>query len=225
MQFYLEKESISMASSGWTNRFLQSTRGRVVQLLRQRDRTVSELADALDLTGNAIRAHLSKLERDDLARAVGKRAGVRKPEVVYGLTPEAEQLFPKAYDQLLSVLLDILAERLPADEVRAILEEMAPRIAADHHLQNGSFRERVEGAQEVLETLGGLSELEEHDDRFVIRGCSCPFGAVVDHHPEVCHLAELLLADLIDCTVQQRCRNNGEGAPQCIFEITPDGRS
>ena len=211
-----------MAHTGLIQRFLQSTRGQVVQLLRRRDRTVSEMAEALDLTGNAIRAHLSKLERDGLARPVGKREGVRKPETVYGLTPEAEQLFPKAYDQVLSRLLDVLSQRLSPKVTREVLQKVARQIADDFPLQNGTVRDRVEGAQEVLEHLGGLSELEAYDDRFVIRGCSCPFGAIVGHHPEICHLAERLLADLTDLPVQQRCKPNSEGNAQCVFEITPD---
>lgn len=214
-----------MPSSGWTQRFLQSTRGQVVQLLRRRPRTVSELADALDLTGNAIRAHLSKLERDNLARPVGKRAGIRRPETVYGLTSEAEQLFPKAYDQVLSRLLDVLSQRLSPETTREMLRDVARQIADDFQLQNGSVRNRVENAQEVLEELGGLSELEEREDRFVIRGHSCPFGALVGHHPEICHLAERLLAELLDLPVHQRCQPDSEDGPQCMFEVTPDASS
>lgn len=214
-----------MPSSGWTQRFLQSTRGQVVQLLRRRPRTVSELADALDVTGNAIRAHLSKLERDNLAEPVGKRAGVRKPETVYGLTAEAEQLFPKAYDQVLSRLLDVLSQRLSPEATREMLQDVARQIADDFQLQNGTVRNRIESAQAVLEDLGGLSELEAHEDRFVIRGCSCPFGAVVDHHPEICHLAERLLAELLDLPVQQQCQPESEDGPQCVFEITPGASS
>lgn len=214
-----------MPSSEWTQRFLQSTRGQVVQLLRRRNRTVSELAEALDLTGNAIRAHLSKLERDNLARPTGKRAGVRRPETIYGLTSEAEQLFPKAYDQVLRRLLDVLSQRLSPEATREMLQEVARRLADDHDLQNGTLRNRVESAQEVLEHLGGLSELDAYDDRFVIRGSSCPFGAVVGHHPEICHLAERLLAELLDLPVHQHCEPTGEGGPRCVFEITPSASS
>src|SRR5207253_7380278 len=54
-------------------RFLDTTRGRVAALLRCEGRTVEELAQALDLTDNAVRAHLAILERDDLVRQAGVR--------------------------------------------------------------------------------------------------------------------------------------------------------
>ena len=42
-------------------RFLESTRGQVVLLLRRGARTVEELAQALGLTDNAVRSHLAAL--------------------------------------------------------------------------------------------------------------------------------------------------------------------
>jgi predicted ArsR family transcriptional regulator len=57
-----------MASGGWDRRFLSSTRGQVVILLSRAVRTVEELAAALGVTDNAVRSHLSMLERDGLVR-------------------------------------------------------------------------------------------------------------------------------------------------------------
>ena len=85
----------------WSPRFLSGTCGQVVELLRRGEATVNELAEALSLTDNAVRSHLSTLERDGLVRQSGKRTATRKPEALYSLTPEAGQLFPKAYDLLL----------------------------------------------------------------------------------------------------------------------------
>src|SRR3712207_1307210 len=90
-------------------RFFSTTRGQVVQLLRRASRTVEELARALELTDNAVRAHLAALERDGLVRQGGLRRGPGKPSYTYGLTPESERLFPKPYGPVLRRLLDVLA--------------------------------------------------------------------------------------------------------------------
>src|SRR5690348_15768357 len=45
------------------SRFFASTRDKILTLLRRASRTVEELAQALDLTDNAVRAHLTVLER------------------------------------------------------------------------------------------------------------------------------------------------------------------
>lgn len=48
---------------GWRERVFKTTRGKIVHLLRIRQYTVNELAAELDLTDNAVRAHLAGLER------------------------------------------------------------------------------------------------------------------------------------------------------------------
>ena len=69
---------------------------------------MNDLARALGVTDNAVRANLARLERDGLVRQAGSRPSFRKPETVYDITPAAEGLFAKAYAPLLKVLLDVL---------------------------------------------------------------------------------------------------------------------
>lgn len=206
----------------WGRRFFSSTRGQVIKLLRQGEATVSDLAEALDLTDNAIRSHLTKLERDELVYPSGKRPGVRKPETLYALTPEAEQLFPKAYHLLFNTLLEALHTRLPSAEVEQLLREVGRSLAEDLPTsgEGGSIRSRSEVAVEVLEDLGGLAELQESEDQFVIRGYSCPLAAAVKEHPEVCQLAEALLAGIIGRPVHEMCDRNGE--VRCAFLVRPE---
>jgi len=85
-----------MKPQRWRERMLDSTRGQILALLRVESCTVNELAAALKLTDNAVRAHLISLERDGLIQREGSRPGLRKPHASYGLTADAEQIFPKA---------------------------------------------------------------------------------------------------------------------------------
>ena len=49
----------ALVSPDMSPRFLETTRGRVLAHLRRGPATVEELARTLDLTDNAIRAHLT----------------------------------------------------------------------------------------------------------------------------------------------------------------------
>jgi predicted ArsR family transcriptional regulator len=207
----------------WSNRFLSSTRGQVVELLRRGEATVNELAKALSLTDNAVRSHLSTLERDGLVRQSGKRTATRKPEALYSLTPEAGQLFPKAYDLLFNQLLHSLESRITPAEKAKLLREVGRRLAAGVRTPlskvptEAELRERLKIAVGVLKDLGGLAELEDADDEIVIRGFSCPLASAVSEHPEVCQLAETLLAEIIGVPVREECVRNG--APRCLFKL------
>ena len=60
-----------MSRFGFDERFFESTRGKIVKLLWESEKTVNDLAAELGLTDNAVRAHLLSLERDGVAEAGG----------------------------------------------------------------------------------------------------------------------------------------------------------
>lgn len=210
-----------MALSQWDQRFFASTRGQIVVLLRRTSHTVEELAQALDLTDNAVRAHLATLERDGLVQQRGVRRGAGKPAFVYDLTPEAERLFPKAYGPVLHHLLDTLTEQMAPEQIEALLRTVGRRIAVERAEPTGDLQARLAAAVETLNELGGLAELEEQESSFVICGYRCPLERVVQGHPEVCKCAEALLTEIIGAPVQERCER---GNPlRCCFEISKAG--
>jgi predicted ArsR family transcriptional regulator len=207
----------------WSHRFLSSTRGQVVRLLRRGEATVNELAEALSLTDNAVRSHLSTLERDGLVWQSGKRTATRKPEALYSLTPEAGQLFPNAYDLLFNELLNSLESRITQAEKGKLLRDVGRRLAGVRATlskvpREAGLGERSKIAVGVLKDLGGLAELEDASDEIVIHGFSCPLAAVVKQHPEVCQLADTLLTEIIGVPVREACIRNG--APRCLFRLS-----
>ena len=203
-------------------KFFEGTRGKVVTLLRRSGRTVEGLARELDLTDNGVRAHLATLERDGIVRQQGsvrRGSGGGKPAYIYELTPEAEELFPKAYEPVLSQLLEVLAVQLGPEESEALLRSVGRRIAEEQAIPADGVHERLEAAVGVLNDLGGLAELEERNGSFIVRGYSCPLAAVTPDHPEVCRMAETLLTELAGVPVYEHC-DRGE-RPRCCFEIAP----
>lgn len=208
-----------MKASKLDERFFDSTRGRVVGLLRGRSGTVTELSEALGLTDNAVRAHLMSLERDGLVRQSGVQRGARKPHYAYELTDEAERLFPKAYDALLNQLITTLKGRLPPSALEDVLREVGRSLAARHAADgsNADTDERVRNALDVLKAIGGTPNVEREGGKIVISSGGCPLAAAVSEHPEVCEIAEALVAEIVGLPVHETC-HRGE-SPKCRFEI------
>jgi predicted ArsR family transcriptional regulator len=206
-------------STRWEQRFLGTTRGQVVLLLRRARRTVDELAHSLGLTDNAVRSHLATLERDGLVSQHGVRRGEGKPAYVYELTPDAEQLFPKAYGLILRQLLDVLGQRLPPDEVEGVLREVGRRLASGITAAARSPQQRVQLAIDLLDQLGGLAEAEAvGDEQVVIHGYACPLAEVLPDHPAVCRLAETLLSEATGLAISEECARQAE-PPHCRFVV------
>jgi predicted ArsR family transcriptional regulator len=183
--------------------------------LRGSTRTVNELAEKLELTDNAVRAHLLSLERDGLIKQSGVLRGTRKPHFAYELTTEAEHLFPKAYDALLNQLIAELKGRLTPSALEEILRAVGRSLAGSQTPDEDS--ETVEKGVMALEAIGGTARSVNEDEKVFIRSASCPLATAVAEHPEVCLLAEALLTEVIGKQVRKRC--NLEGSPRCSFEI------
>src|SRR4030095_4605539 len=209
----------SMKRIGWRERLFKSTRGKILDLLRTRDWTVNELAGELSLTDNGVRAHLASLERDRLVSQSGMKPGVRKPHTTYGLGPEAEQLFPKAYGRLVSLLMSIFSRRVKPEDLRAVMRTAGRAVAREYlgDVKGKTRRQRIDAALRILKDLGGAAVFREEDGKHFIYGNGCPIAAATANHPEACLLAESLLTSVIGSRVKQRCIRGP--APSCRFEV------
>lgn len=224
-----------MSSTPWDRRFFATTRGRILALLRRGSRTVDELAQTLDLTNNAVRVQLAALERDGLVEHAGVQRGsgdtrsAGKPAYLYGLTAQAERLFPKAFEVAMRGLLDVLTEELDPSQVERLLHLAGQRIAeqqgmaaraaagAESGATVGDLRGRIERAVALLNDLGGLVDLEAGDDVLCICGYVCPLSDVSASHPPVCRMMQALLSELVGMPVQERCERSE--SLWCWFEV------
>jgi predicted ArsR family transcriptional regulator len=196
-----------------------TSRGKIVRLLRKARQTVNDLARALGLTDNAVRANLARLERDGLVQLAGSRAAFRKPETMYDITPQAERLFAKAYAPALATLLGVLESGVDEKELDERLREAGRRLATPHlpALEGLSLRERAEKTLLILEQLGGLAEVQEREGGMYVQGFGCPFSQVVREHPKLCLVAQVLVGELLGREVVEQCQR--EGRPRCCFAV------
>jgi predicted ArsR family transcriptional regulator len=204
---------------------LNSSRGRIVTLLRGTGLTADDLARKLGLTHSAVRAQLSAMERDGIVRRAGQRPGATRPYLVFALTAEAEQLLSGAYIPLLTQLIDVFAEGLPANELETLLREAGRRLArqlAGGERTGKSIQSRVARASELMnEHLGALTHVEANS-QFAIKGAGCPLAALTGTHRGVCLAMESLVFEIVGVPVHECCdRTNG---PRCCFEIQPSSR-
>ena len=142
----------------------------------------------------------------------------------YGLTPEAEHLFPKMYGPALRQLMEVLAERLPPKKLDEIIRAAGHRMAAEHRsaIKAKKLQDRVAEALAVLTEGGGACKSEKADGMLIVRCYDCPLTIAAVGHPAICRLLETMLSDLLGVHVKQRCE--AAPSPQCCFEIHANGK-
>jgi predicted ArsR family transcriptional regulator len=208
-----------MRQADWHDRFFKTTRGRVLRLLCGSQRTVSELAELLGRTDNAVRSHLAALERDGLVYQSGLRRGTRKPNFAYNLTPAGHHFFPEAHGLVLGELLSVIRDAMSASEVEGLLHGVASRLVAEHcpEMKSLNPEQRVARLAEMLQESGLLGKLEKTEDRVVVEGSSCPLSQVVLAHPEICRIAASALSNLLGYPVSACCERSESS--RCRFAI------
>jgi predicted ArsR family transcriptional regulator len=199
---------------------LDSSRGRIVTLLRSGGLTADDIASKLGVTRSAIRAQITGMERDGVVRRAGQRPGTTRPSHIFELTPEVEQLLSSAYIPLLSNLVHVFAGGLPAQQLESMLRQAGKRLADElsgGRRPAGSLGSRAAIASEMMnEQLGAMTHVEGNGS-YVIRGVGCPLAALTGKHPGVCLAMESLVAEVVGVRVHECCDRSER--PQCCFEI------
>ena len=208
----------------FNRQLLDSSRGRIVSILRGGGSTADDIASKLGLTRSAIRAQITVMERDGVVRRAGQRPGPTRPSQVFELTPEVEQLLSQAYVPLLTQLVRAFTEGLPAKTVddmmrnagRSLADELSgPRRPA------GSLHARAALVSDLMnQQLGAVTHVERNG-ALVIRGDACPLAALTGKHPAVCLAMESFVSEIVGVPAHECCDRTAR--PRCCFEIAAEG--
>lgn len=211
--------------TNWMERLVGGTRARLLVLLRRSTQTVGDLAAAVGISDNAVRSHISALQRDGVVEEAGvERSTGGKPAQLYALTREGEELFPKAYALVLGELVRLLEEQEGRDGAVALLREVGKRAAAAGAGAgagaDGAAESRVVAAADALRELGGDLEVQPTDSGWRLRGYGCPLSGVVGRHPELCALVQAIVEEVTGLPVTECCER--EGRPHCAFHVSAE---
>src|ERR1700694_66093 len=156
----------------------RSTRMEVLELLRRRGRSSAEsVASDLGLTPNAVRQHLTILERDGFVVSHPERSGRGRPSLFFSLTERADAVFPKRYGQLATMVLQEVEAMGGPDA----LDEVFSRVAARHAtaiepaLEGLDFDEKMRRVGTRIGRAGTLAEQTETSEGVKGSIHNCPF--------------------------------------------------
>lgn len=191
---------------------LRETRRHIVEILRTRgEQTVEELARTIGLSRTAVMNHLRILQGEGFVTRRGLRHGGRRPSVIYALTPAAEELFPRSYDEFASLLLEE-ARRKGAGDLNDLMRRVGDRwIARDLPRVDGlRERQRIEEAVKILSERGFMPALEAAAQGPVLREHNCPMMRLTTAHPELCDVVHRWLEAIFGTRLQRlQCQRDG----------------
>jgi predicted ArsR family transcriptional regulator len=199
----------------------RSTRMEVLELLRRRGRSSAEtIANDLGVTPNAVRQHLTNMERDGLVVSQPERSGRGRPSLLFVLTERADSVFPKRYGQLATMVLQEVQE-MGGPEA---LDEVFARVAARHanaikrDLEGLEFDEKLRRVVAWIGRAGTLVEQSESPEGVKITIHNCPFRNTALKFPQVCTITPQLISRLTEAAISQADSIHRHD-PYCSFVV------
>jgi len=213
-----------------------STKQAILQLLQKEgQKTASELAEALEISPQAIRRHLKELEDGGLIEHKQVQIGMGRPQHLYKLSRKGRDRLPNRYDDFAISLLDTLSETVDKEQFSTILQKQWQRKAQEYRqrLGKGSLEKRVAKLVQMRQTEGYMAEWHtlkpednngNGDTHYVIIEHNCAISQVAQSFPTICgHELEMFAIALDDCHVERTHWLN-DGEHQCgylVYESTP----
>jgi predicted ArsR family transcriptional regulator len=184
----------------------RSTRMELLEFLRRKQAaSAEEISTQLGVTPNAVRQHLTNLERKGLVKSDPVRHKRGRPSLQFSLTERANAVFPKRYGQLASMVLaelqDMGGPRLLDEVFRRVALRRAK--AVEPELRHLGFEERLRRVVDWIGRAGTLAEMEETDQGVQINVHNCPFHDTALKFPQVCTITPQLLVQLLGAPVSQ----------------------
>ncbi|NEP58089.1 MAG: iron-sulfur cluster biosynthesis transcriptional regulator SufR [Symploca sp. SIO2G7] len=212
-----------------------STKQDILQLLqKERQKTAQELAEALEISPQAIRRHFKELEDAGLIEHEQVQIGMGRPQNLYKLSNKGRDRLPNRYGEFAVSLLDTLSETVDKEQLSTILKKQWQRKAQEYRkrLGKGSLETRVAKLVQMRQAEGYMAEwhtLKPEDTngdtgtRYVILEHHCAISQVAQSFPSVCaHELEMFATALDNCCVERTHWIN-DGEHQCgylVYQLT-----
>lgn len=180
----------------------ETQRALLLALKRRGVATLAELARGARVAVGTVREHLHALAARGLVERRGARRarGRGRPAITFGLSPDAEALFPRQEGELLQGLVRFLEARGQGGEVEEFLRERIAdqRAAALARVRGLLGPARLAETARILSEAGFMAESARGaDGEPTLRLCHCPIRDLVAVTRAPCRLEIAFAEELV----------------------------
>lgn len=167
--------------------------------------SIDELAAQLEISRNAVKQHLTGLEKDQLVREATLNSTGGRPSRNYTLTEQGRNRLPKQYPWFCNLLLGELKAELGETALRQMLWRMGVNLAQSLAPQfAGKNPEQKQSALvELMQSLGYHAEMDAEQTQPTIKAVNCVYHDLAQQFPELCEFDRALMSTLLDKPIEQ----------------------
>lgn len=204
---------------------LGATQQQLLRLLNKNKEglSIAELSELLGVSRNAVKQHLTALEKNLLVDTGMLQKTAGRPTQNYILTDKGREYFPRKYSWFAQLLLENIRAEKDEKGLRKFLDKIGTTISGKYlpELNKLHSKERLEEVADILSELGYEAEIKASKDKSEISKLevsNCIFQNLAKSCPEICSFDLALLSTLTGHKIeQQSCIARGGNA--CCFGI------
>lgn len=157
-------------------------------MLAPQGASVETLCEALHVTQNAVRQHLTALLRAGFVEHGAAHPTGGRPQSRYLLTASGRELFPRNYGLIATGILEHLYAHADKAAVQSMLADMGQELgkAAAERVNTAGSDEIATVLAEQLDALGYEALPVRHGEEMQLEAYNCVFHALAKAHPDVC---------------------------------------
>jgi predicted ArsR family transcriptional regulator len=189
--------------------------------------TVEGLSKGLGITDNAVRQHLTALERDGMVVKGEMQSTGGRPEQLFGLTSAGQELFPRHYSWFAELLISSVREEQGSEALRDRLEGMGKAVGrqvATKLVEITDKAERIRTLSVIMRELGYQSApIDPTNEKLpAIEASNCVFHSLAQRYPEVCYFDLAMMSEVIDSDIiHDECMVRGGNVCRFKFKKRP----
>lgn len=214
-------------TKGSTQEAIGNAQRRIVDhLKRSSPCTTADLAEALGISGAAVRPQLAELESRGLVeQELQPASGRGRPPSAWSLTPLAIDLFPDRHGDLTVELIEAVRAALGEEGLEAVLaaRDRAQLAKLGEAIGDRSdLRQRTEVLAAQRARQGYMAEVVEEGDSLLLVEHHCPVCAAAESCQSLCRNELDLFRDALGPAAEvERTQHLLSGDDRCVYRIRP----
>jgi DeoR family transcriptional regulator, suf operon transcriptional repressor len=192
----------------------------ILDLLRKEDAlTVTELADALEVTSTAVRQRLNRLMAQELVERTVSRHGRGRPLHHYRITDKGRRKAGSNFADLAVAMWQEISQLEDLEIRKMMLQGLAKRLAVMYSdkIQGQNLQEKMQALSDLFAERRVPMDVQQEDSLPVLTTTACPYPDLAEKDRSICSVEQMMYSELLGADVQlSSCRL--DGAECCSFQ-------
>jgi DeoR family transcriptional regulator, suf operon transcriptional repressor len=192
----------------------------ILDLLRKDDAlTVTELADAMEVTSTAVRQRLNRLMAQELVERTVSRHGRGRPLHHYRITDKGRRRAGSNFADLAVAMWQEISQLEDLEVRRMMMQRLAKRLAVMYSdkIQGRNLQEKMQALSDLFAERRVPMDVQQEDSLPVLTTTACPYPDLAEKDRSICSVEQMLYSELLGAEVQlSSCRL--DGAECCSFQ-------